>query len=233
MAQLSTNEKSSTLIFISFYTYHEFYKRFNSKNGHIFSNFQGFKVALNFLYDPNCTLKTNGWIYSCFEPVFIEKEGNICFQDKTSNSNSYVLCQKALSRSGCFVDYLNAKSNFLNALNLMASSDRGNLLRGIEDCLGVAPSVVGFPRDRTSCNNPGQNVPSFCSSAKKSFLALLSFCPGTRAATKNPGKVKNYQIKKRKKSSLLHFFPFFPDCQNSVLARLVAKYQNPVSACSI
>ena len=117
--------------FISLCTYYEFAKSFNSKNGHIFSNFQGFKFGLNFLYDPNCSSKTNGWIYSCFEPVFIEKEGNICFQDKTSNSNSYVLCQKALSRSGCFVDYLNAKSNFLNALNLMASSDRGNLLRGI------------------------------------------------------------------------------------------------------
>ena len=134
---------------------------------HIFSNFQGFKVALNFLYDPNCTLKTNGWIYGCFEPVFIEKEGNICFQDKTSNSNSYVLCQKALSRSGCFVDYLNAKSNFLNALNLMASSDRGNLSRGIENCLGVAPSVVGFPRDGISRDNPGWDVP-------------LSLGPGTK-----------------------------------------------------
>ena len=111
---------------------------------HIFSNFQGFKVALNFLYDPNCTLKTNGWIYGCFEPVFIEKEGNVCFQDKTSNSNSYILCKKALSRSGCFVDYLNAKSNFLNALNLMASSDRGNLLRGIENCLGVWYNFCNF-----------------------------------------------------------------------------------------
>ena len=119
----------------------------------IFYYFQGFKFSLNFLYDPNWTSKTNGWIYSCFEPVFIEKEGKICLQDKTLNSNSYVLCQKALSRSGCFVDYLNAKSNFLNALNLMASSDRGNLLRGIENCLGVAPSVVGCPRNGTYRNN--------------------------------------------------------------------------------
>ena len=165
--------------FISLCTYYEFSKSFNSKNGHIFSNFQGFKFGLNFLYDPNCSSKTNGWIYSCFEPVFIEKEGNICFQDKTSNSNSYVLCQKALSRSGCFVDYLNAKSNFLNALNLMASSDRGNLSRGIENCLDVAPSVVGFPRDGISRDNPGWDVPLSLGPGTKIFsLSCCPFVPG-------------------------------------------------------
>ena len=68
-------------------------------------------------FRPNHTSRNNGWIYGCFEPVFIEHEGNICFQEKPN----YVLCNKYCSRSGCFVEYLNSKSKFLNALNLMAS----------------------------------------------------------------------------------------------------------------
>ena len=57
----------------------------------------------------------------------------------------------------------------------MASSDRGNLSRGIENCLGVAPSVVGFPRDGISCDNPGWDVPlSVGPGTKKNFLVLLS-----------------------------------------------------------
>ena len=76
--------------------------------------------------DSNRTLRNHGWIYGCFEPVLFEQEDeeerNICFQDNPEDNN-YVLCKKALSgrSGGSFVEYLNATSNFLNALNLMAS----------------------------------------------------------------------------------------------------------------
>ena len=45
-----------------------------------------------------------------------------------------------------------------------------------------------FPRDRTSRDKPGRNVPlSLCPGTKKN-LVPVSLCPGTRAGAKIPGQ---------------------------------------------
>ena len=62
--------------------------------------------------------------------------------------------------------------------------------------------VLGFPRDVTSRDNPGRDIPmSLCTGTKqfpcptvplsrdkKSFLVLLSLCPGTRTSEKIQGQ---------------------------------------------
>ena len=108
-----------------------------------------------------------------------------------------------------------------------------NLIRRITQPL-VTGWKLGFPRDGTSRDNPGRDVPlSLCpgtkkfpcpavplSRDKKSFLVPLSLCPGTRATAKIPGQAllsrdvprdKNITVfrkkfKKKIKKKFLFFF---------------------------
>ena len=66
---------------------------------------------IQFCKDPYLTSKPNGWIYACFEPVEIN-EG-------LEPEAAFVLSRRASDR-GCYLDYLNGKNDFLNALNLMS-----------------------------------------------------------------------------------------------------------------
>ena len=77
------------------------------------------EVGLDFLNDPDRTSKTNGWIYGCFEPVAVEIRQN------TENQTFFI--SKGSSQAGKrYLQYLDGKSKFLNALNLMAFEEDFN-----------------------------------------------------------------------------------------------------------